>query len=96
MFTKLLIANRGEIACRIARTARRLGIRTMAVYSEADAGARHVRMAEEAVCIGAPPARDSYLRIDAVLGAATATGARIRAESLRTVPRKRNGTLDAS
>src|SRR5215212_9825985 len=75
MFTKVLIANRGEIACRVVKTCRRLGIRTVAVYSEADAGARHVRLADEAVLIGPPPARESYLRIDAVLDAAKATGA---------------------
>jgi 3-methylcrotonyl-CoA carboxylase alpha subunit len=75
MFTKILIANRGEIACRVIKTARRMGIRTVAVYSEADAGARHVRMADEAVCIGAPPPRESYLVIDKIIGAALATGA---------------------
>ena len=62
MITSLLIANRGEIACRIIRTARRLGIRTVAVYSDADAKALHVRMADEAVHIGPSPARESYLR----------------------------------
>ena len=75
MFTKILIANRGEIACRVIKTARRMGIRTVAVYSEADAGARHVRLADEAVCIGAPPPRESYLVIDKIIGAALATGA---------------------
>jgi 3-methylcrotonyl-CoA carboxylase alpha subunit len=75
MFTKVLIANRGEIACRVIKTCRRLGIRTVAVYSEADAGARHVRMADEAVLIGPPPARESYLRIEAILDAIRQTGA---------------------
>ncbi len=75
MFTKILIANRGEIACRVIKTARRMGIRTVAVYSEADAGARHVRMADEAVCIGAPPPRESYLVADKIIAAALATGA---------------------
>src|SRR5215211_7914355 len=75
MFTKVLIANRGEIACRIIKTCRRLGLRTVAVYSEADAGARHVRLADEAVFIGLPPPRDSYLRIDAILNSAKETGA---------------------
>jgi 3-methylcrotonyl-CoA carboxylase alpha subunit len=75
MFTKVLIANRGEIACRVIKTCRRLGIRTVAVYSEADAGARHVRMADEAVLIGPPPARESYLRIEAILDAVRQTGA---------------------
>jgi 3-methylcrotonyl-CoA carboxylase alpha subunit len=75
MFTKILIANRGEIACRVIKTARRMGIRTVAVYSEADAGARHVRLADEAVCIGAPPPRESYLVAHKIIGAALATGA---------------------
>jgi 3-methylcrotonyl-CoA carboxylase alpha subunit len=75
MFTKILIANRGEIACRVIKTARRMGIRTVAVYSEADAGARHVRMADEAVCIGAPPPKESYLVADKIIAAALATGA---------------------
>jgi 3-methylcrotonyl-CoA carboxylase alpha subunit len=71
----LLIANRGEIACRVIRTARRVGIRTVAVYSDADAKALHVRMADEAVHIGASPARESYLRGDKIIEAAKATGA---------------------
>ena len=75
MFTKLLIANRGEIACRVIKTARKMGIATVAVYSDADAGARHVRLADEAVRIGAAPARESYLRGDAIVAAAKATGA---------------------
>ena len=75
MFNKILIANRGEIACRIIKTARRMGIETVAVFSEADAHARHVRMADEAVCIGAAPARESYLAIDRVIDAAKQTGA---------------------
>jgi 3-methylcrotonyl-CoA carboxylase alpha subunit len=72
----LLIANRGEIACRIIRTARRLGVRTVAVYSDADAGAQHVLQADHAVRIGPAPARESYLRIDAIVEAATQSGAR--------------------
>jgi 3-methylcrotonyl-CoA carboxylase alpha subunit len=75
MFAKLLIANRGEIACRVMRTARRLGIRTVAVHSAADAGAAHAAMADEAVLIGPAPARDSYLSIAAVIDAAHRTGA---------------------
>jgi acetyl-CoA carboxylase biotin carboxylase subunit len=75
MFTTLLIANRGEIACRIIRTAKRLGVRTVAVYSDADAQAMHVAMADEAVPIGPSPARESYLRADVILDAAKKTGA---------------------
>ena len=75
MFRKILIANRGEIACRVIATARRMGIATVAVHSEADAGARHVALADEAVAIGPPPARQSYLDIAAILGAARRTGA---------------------
>jgi len=75
MFTKILIANRGEIACRVIKTARRMGIATVAVYSDADATAKHVREADEAVRIGPPPARESYLRGDAILAAAKRTGA---------------------
>jgi 3-methylcrotonyl-CoA carboxylase alpha subunit len=75
MFRKILIANRGEIACRVIDTARRMGVATVAVYSDADAGARHVAMADEAVHIGGPAPRDSYLRGDAIIAAALATGA---------------------
>src|SRR6201995_4921602 len=75
MFRSLLIANRGEIAVRVMRTARRLGVRTVAVYSDADAQAMHVALADTAVRIGPPPARESYLRIDAILDAAKQTGA---------------------
>ncbi|MFI8718812.1 acetyl-CoA carboxylase biotin carboxylase subunit [Stenotrophomonas sp. NPDC077464] len=75
MFTKILIANRGEIACRVIATCQRLGIATVAVYSDADRDARHVRLADEAVAIGPAPARESYLRADAILDAARRTGA---------------------
>jgi 3-methylcrotonyl-CoA carboxylase alpha subunit len=75
MFDTILIANRGEIACRIARTARRLGVRTVAVYSDADAGAQHVRHCDEAVHIGRSPPAESYLRGEAIIDAARATGA---------------------
>ena len=74
-FGTLLIANRGEIACRVIRTARAMGLRTVAVYSEADAGAMHVAMADAAVLLGPARARDSYLNIEAVLDAARKTGA---------------------
>ena len=76
MFEKILIANRGEIACRVARTARRLGIRTVAVYSEADAGALHVKNCDEAWLIGPAPPRESYLRGDRILDVARKSGAR--------------------
>ena len=75
MFTKILIANRGEIACRVIATCQRMGIATVAVYSDADRNARHVRLADEAVAIGPAPARESYLRADAILDAARRTGA---------------------
>jgi 3-methylcrotonyl-CoA carboxylase alpha subunit len=75
MFTKILIANRGEIACRVIKTARRLGVRSVAVYSEADANARHVRLADEAVCIGPAAARESYLVGERILDAARRTAA---------------------
>ncbi len=75
MFNKILIANRGEIACRVIKTARKLGIRTVAVYSDADANALHVAMADEAVHIGGAPSRESYLLADRVIAAAIQTGA---------------------
>ena len=75
MLSKILIANRGEIACRVIRSARRLGIGTVAVYSEADDGALHTRMADEAVLIGPAAAAESYLNVDALLAAITETGA---------------------
>jgi propionyl-CoA carboxylase alpha chain len=75
MFSKILIANRGEIACRVIRTARRMGIKTVAVYSDADARAPHVRMADEAVRIGPAPASESYLKPDLIIAACKQTGA---------------------
>jgi 3-methylcrotonyl-CoA carboxylase alpha subunit len=74
-FDKLLIANRGEIACRIMRTAKRMGLRTVAVFSDADRDAAHVMLADQAELIGPAPAKDSYLRIDAIIDAARMTGA---------------------
>lgn len=75
MFNKILIANRGEIACRVIRTARKLGYQTVAVFSDADRDAPHVTLADEAVHIGAPPAAESYLKVEAILNAARKTGA---------------------
>ncbi|MET3130320.1 3-methylcrotonyl-CoA carboxylase alpha subunit [Oxalobacteraceae bacterium GrIS 1.11] len=75
MFTKILIANRGEIACRVAATARRMGIKTVAVYSEADANAKHVAVCDEAVLIGPAAAKESYLRGDKIIAVALACGA---------------------
>ena len=75
MFEKVLIANRGEIALRIHRACREMGIKTVAVHSTADANAMHVRLADETVCIGPPAARDSYLNVSAILSAASVTGA---------------------
>src|SRR6516165_3282742 len=78
MLRSVLIANRGEIACRIARTAKRLGLRTIAIYSEADTGALHTRLCDEAYLIGGPEPRASYLAIDHMIAAAK----RARAESV--------------
>ena len=75
MFTKILIANRGEIACRVIKTARKMGIKTVAVYSDADRDARHVSLADEAVHIGAAPSRESYLVADRIIAACQQTGA---------------------
>ena len=75
MFDKVLIANRGEIACRVIRTARRMGIQAVAVFSEADRDAQHVRLADEGVCIGGPRPQESYLRGDAIIAAALSSGA---------------------
>ena len=75
MFNKILIANRGEIACRVIKTAQKMGIKTVAVYSEADKDARHVMLADEAVCIGPAPSKDSYLVMDKIIAACKETGA---------------------
>jgi propionyl-CoA carboxylase alpha chain len=75
LFKKILIANRGEIACRVIKTAKRMGIETVAVFSEADREARHVQLADEAVCIGPAPSRESYLVMDRIIQACKETGA---------------------
>ena len=75
MFDKILIANRGEIALRVERACKELGIATVAVHSTADADAMHVRLADESVCIGGPPSKDSYLNIPAIVAACEITGA---------------------
>src|SRR4026209_1638182 len=75
MFKKILIANRGEIALRIIRTCREMGIKTVSVYSTADRESLHVRFADEAVCIGPPPGRESYLSMPKIMAAAEITGA---------------------
>ena len=77
MFRRILVANRGEIACRVIQTARRLGVETVAVYSEADARAMHVRMADAAYCIGSAASSDSYLRGERVLQVAADSGAEV-------------------
>ena len=75
MYSKILVANRGEIACRVIKTAKRMGITTVAVYSEADKDAPHVELADEAVLIGPAPSRESYLRGDKIIAACQQTGA---------------------
>src|SRR3546814_14534951 len=75
MFKKILIANRGEIACRVIRTAQKMGIKTVAVYSDADARAPHVKLADEAVRLGPPPAAESYLTAELIIDACKAPGA---------------------
>ena len=75
MFKKILIANRGEIACRVMETAKKLGIRTIAVYSDADSGAKHVAIADEAYRIGPAPVSESYLRIDKIIEVCRLSGA---------------------
>ena len=86
MFKKILIANRGEIACRVIKTARRMGIATVAVFSEADRDALHVEMADEAVAIGPSPAADSYLVIEKIVEACRRTGAEAVHRAFRKLP----------
>ena len=74
MFTKVLIANRGEIACRVIRTLKKMGIQSVAIYSEADANARHVLDADEAYCVGPAPAAESYLNVEKILQVAQESG----------------------
>src|ERR1700754_3716688 len=75
MFKKVLVANRGEIACRVIRTLRKLGVGSVAVYSEADASSAHVQMADEAILVGGPQVSASYLRVERILAAAAESGA---------------------
>ena len=95
MFDKILIANRGEIALRIQRACREMGIKTVAVHSTADADAMHVRLADESVCIGPAASKDSYLNIPAILSAAEITGAEaIHPEDLQPDPCAEIGQSD--
>ena len=86
MFSKILIANRGEIACRVIRTARRLGVRTVAVYSDADSRAPHVTLADEAVCVGQAASAESYLRINAIIDAMKRANSTDAAKILAAMP----------
>lgn len=90
MFDKILIANRGEIACRVIKTARKMGIKTVAIYSDADRNALHVEMADEAVHIGPPPANQSYIVIDKVMEAIKATSAQAVHPGYGSSPKTQN------
>ena len=97
MFEKVLIANRGEIALRIIRACKELGIRTLAVYSEADVDSLHVQLADESICIGAAPSSESYLKIDRIMSAAEACGsygAMLRFSEVRAVLKARCKAAD--
>ncbi len=90
MFDKILIANRGEIACRVIKTAKKMGIKTVAVYSDADKHALHVQMADEAVNIGPPPSNQSYIVIDKIMDAVRQTGAQAVHPGYGSCPRTPN------
>lgn len=87
MFKKILIANRGEITCRVIKTARKMGIKTVAVYSEADKNALHVELADEAVCIGPAASKESYLVMDKIIAACKQTGAEAVHPATASCPR---------
>jgi 3-methylcrotonyl-CoA carboxylase alpha subunit len=95
MFKKILIANRGEIACRVAATAKRMGVRTVAVYSDADANAKHVAACDEALHIGGSAPKDSYLRWERIIEAAKATGAQAIHPGYGFLTRTRNSRRPA-
>ena len=86
MFEKVLVANRGEIALRVIRACKELGIRTLAIYSEADVDSLHVQLADESICIGAAPSTESYLKIDRIMSAAEIGDVDVLAENIRTRP----------
>ncbi len=96
MFEKILIANRGEIALRILRACRELGIKTVAVHSEADTHAKYVRLADESVCIGPPPSAQSYLNVPAIISAAEVDRCRGHPSGLRLPVRERRLSASAS
>ena len=97
MFKKILIANRGEIALRVIRTCKEMGIKTVAVYSTIDRDSLHVRFADEAVCIGPPPSRDSYLNIPNIISAAEVTNAAVlkRLPTARIIHFATHGLFDS-
>jgi acetyl-CoA carboxylase biotin carboxylase subunit len=96
VFKKVLIANRGEIALRVIQACKELGIKTVAIFSEADAASRHVRSADEKICVGPPDAALSYRNIPNVLSAAEITGAMVSSPRMRTSPRSANPSASNS